>query len=65
MVTGDSKETATSIAKEVGIVSNNADVILSSNELSKINDDELKKIIPRLKVVSRALPEDKKRLVLL
>lgn len=65
MVTGDSKETATSIAKEVGIVSNNADVILSSNELGKINDDELKKIIPRLKVVSRALPEDKKRLVLL
>lgn len=65
MVTGDSKETATSIAKEVGIVSNNADIILSSNELSKINDDELKKIIPRLKVVSRALPEDKKRLVLL
>lgn len=65
MVTGDSKETTTSIAKEVGIVSNNADVILSSNELSKINDEELKKIIPRLKVVSRALPEDKKRLVLL
>ena len=65
MVTGDSKETATSIAKEVGIVSNNADVILSSNELNKINDDELKKIIPRLKVVSRALPEDKKRLILL
>ena len=65
MVTGDSKETATSIAKEVGIVSNNADVILSSNELSKINDEELKKIIPRLKVVSRALPKDKKRLVLL
>lgn len=65
MVTGDSKETATSIAKEVSIVSNNADIILSSNELSKINDDELKKIIPRLKVVSRALPEDKKRLVLL
>lgn len=65
MVTGDSKETATSIAKEVGIVSDNNDIILSSNELSKINDDELKKIIPRLKVVSRALPEDKKRLVLL
>lgn len=65
MVTGDSKETATSIAKEVGIVSNNNDIILSSNELKKINDEELKKIIPRLKVVSRALPEDKKRLVLL
>lgn len=63
MITGDSKETATSIAKEVGIVRNKNDIIISSNELKKINDDELKKIIPKLKVVSRAFPEDKKRLV--
>lgn len=64
MVTGDSKETATSIAKEVGIVSNNADVILSSNELSKINDEELKnntKIKSSIKSSSRR----QKRLVLL
>lgn len=65
MVTGDSKETATSIAKEVGIITSNNDIVLSSSDLEKLSDNELKKKIPNLKVVSRALPEDKKRLVML
>ena len=63
MVTGDSKSTANSIAKEVGIIDNPNDIILSSKELEALNDTELKKIFPNLKVVARALPEDKKRLV--
>lgn len=65
MVTGDSKSTATSIAKEVGIITSNNDIVLSSSNLEKLSDSELKKIIPNLKVVSRALPDDKKRLVML
>lgn len=65
MVTGDSKETAISIAKEVGIITSNSDIVLSSSDLEKLSDNELKKIIPNLKVVSRTLPEDKKRLVML
>lgn len=65
MVTGDSKETALSIAKEVGIVTNKEDVIITSKELEKMSDDEVKKIIPKLRVVARSLPEDKKRLVIL
>ena len=63
MVTGDSLGTASSIAKEVKIVSKSDDIMLTSSELSKLSDEEVKKIIPKLKVVARALPEDKKRLV--
>ena len=65
MVTGDSRETAISIAKEVGIITSNNDIVLTSNDIEKLSDNELKKIIPNLRVVSRALPEDKKRLVML
>lgn len=65
MVTGDSKETAYSIAKEVGIIDSDKDIILTSSELSKMEDDDVKKILTNLKVVARAMPEDKKRLVML
>ena len=63
MVTGDSKDTASSIAREVGIVGSSNDIILTSDEMGRIDDSRLKEIIPNLKVVARALPEDKKRLV--
>lgn len=43
MVTGDSKETATSIAKEIGIITSNNDIVLSSSDLEKLSDNELKK----------------------
>lgn len=63
MVTGDRKETAAAIAKEAGLLTNNDDVALTSAELAEKTDDELKEILPRLRVVSRALPTDKSRLV--
>lgn len=63
MVTGDRKETAVAIAKEAGLLTDENDVALTSAEMADKNDDELKKILPRLKVVSRALPTDKSRLV--
>ena len=65
MVTGDSKATALSIAKEVGIINSDKDIILTSSELEKMTDNEVKTIIPHLKVIARALPEAKKRLVML
>ncbi len=65
MITGDNEETARSIAKEVGLIESEEDIIITSQELSKMSDEEVKKIIPRLKVVARSLPEDKKRLVVL
>ena len=64
MVTGDAEETATAIAKEAGIlVDEKNDVVLTHEELEKMSDEELKKELPHLKVVSRAKPLDKKRLV--
>ena len=64
MITGDGRETATAIAKECGIYNKQAGhIVLSSEEMGKMNDDEIKAILPRLRVVSRALPQDKTRLV--
>ncbi len=63
MVTGDRKETAVAIAKEAGLLKNADDVALTSAEMAEKSDEELKKILPHLRVVSRALPTDKSRLV--
>lgn len=63
MITGDAKDTATSIAKEVGLINDKKDIILSSEELNKYTDEEIEKFVMKLKVVARALPQDKSRLV--
>ena len=63
MVTGDRKETAVAIAKDAGLITSFDDVALTSAEMAEKSDDELKKILPRLRVVARALPTDKSRLV--
>ncbi len=63
MVTGDRKETAAAIAKEAGLLEKPSDVALTSAEMAEKNDEELKQLLPDLRVVSRALPTDKSRLV--
>ena len=45
MVTGDSKETASNIASEVGIIDNSRDLVITSKELEKYTDEELKRIL--------------------
>ena len=63
MITGDSPVTALSIARELGLVKNGSDLVITSDELKNISDKELARILPRLRVVARALPSDKSRLV--
>ena len=62
MITGDAKDTACAIAKDVGLLDPD-DLVLTSRELANLSDEELKQRVGRLRVVARALPQDKSRLV--
>jgi len=63
MCTGDRHGTAVAIAKEAGLVTDDNSIMLSSDEMNKMSDDQLREIIPKLSVISRCLPSDKTRLV--
>ena len=63
MITGDRKETAVAIAKETGLIQSPSNLVLTSGELAKFSDDELKDKLKDIRVIARALPSDKSRLV--
>ena len=63
MITGDRKETAMAIAWDAGLLRSEKELVWSSAELAKLSDEEVKRQLPRLRVVARALPMDKLRLV--
>ena len=64
MLTGDGKDTAVAIARECGIIKPfTGQIAISSDELHRMSDEEIKNILPKLRVVARALPQDKIRLV--
>ena len=63
MITGDSRETARSIAAECGILYGERNWVAESRELAAMSDGQIRERLSRLAVVARALPEDKSRLV--
>lgn len=63
MITGDRKETAVAIAKDCGLIETSTDIALTSEELNNMTDEEVKNILPNLRVIARALPTDKSRMV--
>lgn len=63
MITGDRKETAVAIARDAGLLRRPQDQVWTSQELAAMSDEEVKLNLPDLRVVSRALPLDKLRLV--
>ncbi len=63
MITGDRLETARAIAADAGLVQSKEDICLTSADLNTMSDDSIKQILRRIRVIARALPTDKSRMV--
>lgn len=63
MITGDALDTAKNIGRDVGLIKNKDDLAITSKELSLMSDEDVKRIYKNLRIVARALPTDKSRLV--
>lgn len=63
MITGDSLETATAVARNTGLIVSPDDLALTSDQLHRMSDREVGVFLPRLRVVARAMPSDKTRLI--
>jgi len=62
MITGDSINTATAIAKAVGIINVN-DTSIEGKDIDKMTDDELKEAVEKYQVYARITPNSKLRIV--
>ena len=66
MVTGDVQATANEVGRETGILDENENgLVLTGSQFAEMTDKEVLSILPSLKILSRARPEDKARLVTL
>jgi Ca2+-transporting ATPase len=63
MITGDTIETARAIGREIGLLDSPDAIAMTHEEFGKLSDEELTERLPRLRVLARALPLDKDRLV--
>ena len=62
MITGDHKDTAVAIAKELGIINSESEAIIGA-ELDKISDTDFEKFVEKYSVYARVQPEHKTRIV--
>ena len=62
MVTGDNMQTARAIATEC-LIYTEGGIVMEGPEFRRLPEDEMDKILPRLQVLARSSPEDKKILV--
>lgn len=62
MITGDYKETAYAIAKDLGMVESESQAMMGE-ELDKYSDEELKEVVKKTKIYARVSPEHKVKIV--
>ena len=62
MITGDHRETAAAIARDIGIL-NEGELALTGSELAALSPDELDEKVERIKVYARVSPEQKLNIV--
>jgi Ca2+-transporting ATPase len=63
MITGDHKKTAEAIAKELQIITNSSQCVLSGNDLDELTNAQLKRVINQVVVYARVSPHHKLRIV--
>jgi Ca2+-transporting ATPase len=63
MITGDHKDTAVAIAKQLDLIKNDEEKVLVGSDLDKMSDDELKKTVLDVSVYARVNPEHKVRIL--
>lgn len=63
MITGDNRETAKAVAEDIGLIRGSNDLVITSNEMNNMSDEMLRKKFRDIKVIARAMPQDKSRLV--